>query len=245
MKGTKMKFFDLFHHTGNGIAATSAVQPAPTFNIVRCSAELPDVLCDAARRRWKIFPVLGRSKYAMGITAMMDQATCDLAQLEAWYIDYPGCNWAMATGPAPASGVLVAEMDGALGVFSFTALALNHLDTDWAWHTLISQAGPREEDTIYAYFRWPEGLAMRNFRADIARGLRLRGPGDCVLLPPSISANGSHHFYRDSYKVADTPKWLVELAAENSAEDAGAPAKFPPRRADAESSEAFGKPSFR
>jgi len=194
------------------------------------------LLRDAALRGWKIFPVLTSSRHVMGAFAMLSQATDDLEQLEAWAIQYPNCNWALATGSE--SGVLVIEMDGCVGSASFSWLLFeNHEELADNSPTLISQTENGGSDTVCAYYRWPTKEANRLLRGVIAPGMRLRGDGDYVLIPPSIRRDGIRYlFLHPDAKVAAMPEWLIEQVSDDPLEDAvHAPEKFPPQWANLES----------
>ena len=216
------------HNAGDGnvIFFTTASSPINSEN----SEKLSPLLRDAALRGWKIFPVLVRSRYATESTAMIGQATRDLDQLKAWAREYPGCNWAVATGKD--SGVLAIEIDGYIGTSSFSWLLFENQEEEIGTpQTLISQTENGANDTVYAYYRWPATLTMRQLRGEIAPGMRLRGEGDSVPIPPSIHSNGIRFSYpHPDAEVAAMPHWLIDLAFEvPEAEAEAAPAKFPPR----------------
>ena len=168
--------YPFIHRPGNDKMTIVARQSSPIHQ--QNTAALPASVRDAAQRGWQIFPIFARSKYAMGAASMIEQATTDLVQLEAWADQHPGCNWAVATGQA--SGVLAVEMDGAEGVTSFTFLVLDNQSDEMIENALTSRAGHGESETICVYFRWPADLAVRHVRGAIAPGLRLRGEGDYV-----------------------------------------------------------------
>jgi hypothetical protein len=67
----------------------------------------------AAARGWRLLPVLARAKTPL-VKEWQKLATSDLGQLEAWAVQFPDCNWGMATGPR--SGVFVLDVDGEPGV---------------------------------------------------------------------------------------------------------------------------------
>ena len=95
---------DFFLEYGQRVAAS----PTPSsFNQTRRSADLPiEVL--QANRLWRLFPVLSQSRLAAAKMQIAD-ATADLAQLEQWACEHPGCDWGVATGAA--SGVFILQVD--------------------------------------------------------------------------------------------------------------------------------------
>jgi hypothetical protein len=63
----------------------------------------------------------------------------------------------------------------------------------------------------YAFFRWPAGRAMRSSGKNPAPGLRIRGEGDYVLIPPSACTSGVSHVYLDPDAASATaPQWLLD-----------------------------------
>ena len=177
-----------------------AAPPTPSFNEPPCSLDLPiEVL--QANRLWHLFPVQPRGRLAPARVRIED-ATADLAQLEQWGCEHPGCNWGLATGQA--SGVFVLEVDTRRASSGLRILC----GDEWDWQqTLLMSAG----DTGYAFFRWPAGRAMRGSGKNPAPGLRIRGEGDCVLIPPSASSSGVPHVYLDpDAAIATAPQWLLD-----------------------------------
>ena len=50
-------------------------------------------------------------------------------------------------------------------------------------------------------------------RKNLAPGLRVRGKGDCVLLPPSVGASGIPYVYWDpEAAISAAPQWLIDSA---------------------------------
>ena len=70
---------------------------------------LPSEVEWLAEQGYRIFPLRPGTKLPM-IEGWQAKATCDADQLETWAKQYPGSNWAMATGEP--SGVLVIDADG-------------------------------------------------------------------------------------------------------------------------------------
>jgi hypothetical protein len=132
----------------------------------------------------------------------IEDATADLAQLEQWACEHPGCNWGLATGVA--SGVFVLEVDTRR---AGSALHILNRDEWDGQQTLQSRAG----DAVYAFFRWPAGRVMRGSGKNPAPGLRIRGEGDYVLIPPSACSSGVSHVYLDpDAAIAAAPQGLLD-----------------------------------
>ena len=68
---------------------------------------LPPEVIAAAGRGWRLFPVESRGKLPL-VKEWQKVAASDLAQLEAWTVQFPGCNWGLATGTA--SGLVVIDV---------------------------------------------------------------------------------------------------------------------------------------
>jgi hypothetical protein len=177
-----------------------AASPTPSsFNQPWRSADLPiEVL--QANRLWRLFPVLSQSRLAPAKMQIAD-ATANLAQLEQWACEHPGCNWGLATGLA--SGVFVLEVDTRRA-----GSELRICDDAWDWQTTLQM---RAGDAGYAFFRWPAGRAMRDSGKNPAPGLRIHGEGDYVLIPPSACSSGASHVYLDpDAAIAAAPQWLFD-----------------------------------
>src|SRR5271169_791504 len=73
---------------------------------------LPPEIRAYANPGWQMYPVKPGEKKKPYIKWKAG-ATSDIAQLEAWAVQFPGCNWAVATGER--SGVWVLDVDGPEG----------------------------------------------------------------------------------------------------------------------------------
>lgn len=197
---------------------------------LRDATQVFGLLRDATLRGWRIFPVLNFSRYAVGTSAMLAHATNDMEQLEAWYIQHPGCNWALATGSE--SGVLAIEIEGRIGSSSFSWLFFDcQKEQVCNPPTLISKIENGVSETVYAYFRWPATSARRLLHGVIAPGLRLRGEGESVLIPPSVRRDGNRYHYIQPagvVEVASMPDWLIELVSNPMEDTVHKPEIIPP-----------------
>jgi Bifunctional DNA primase/polymerase, N-terminal/Primase C terminal 1 (PriCT-1) len=136
----------------------------------------------------------------------LKDASGDDRQIEVWATQWPGCNWAVATGPQ--SGVFVLDVDGERGRASLDGLESKYGPLP---ATRISTTGRGE----HRWFGYPAGRSIRTSVGKIGRGLDVRGNGGYVLVPPSIHANGAPYKWRDANApIADAPDWLMELLAE-------------------------------
>jgi hypothetical protein len=173
----------------------------PSFTHQRSSADLPPEVIQVASANWQVFPVQATGSFAVA-TALLEEATDDLVQLESWAQDLPGCNWALATGQK--SEVFAVQMDDACGRDAL--YTLSWYASDWI-QTRQVMAGER----LVALFRWPSGFGLCNASKRIAPGLSIHGDGDYVLIPPSKSSSGISYRWLDSDEsVAATPQWLLD-----------------------------------
>ncbi len=99
------------------------------------------------------------------------------------------------------------EVDGELGKASLRALCREGLDSE---ETLLSGAG----NMVYAYFRWPRGLAVRNSGKKIAPGLSIRGEGDYVVIPPLTVHRIPHAYLNPNSAVGYAPQVVIDSAFE-------------------------------
>lgn len=162
----------------------------------------------AASRGWRLFPIKARDKKPPLIKGWRDLATSKLDQLEAWAVEFPGCNWGLATGPG--SGVFILDVDGEPGLASLNAL---HRQGKKIPDTLLTVNTAQGN---HLYFRWPERLIVPNSVERIAPGLDIRGDGGYVVIPPSIHPNSEQYVCVDPDEpIADAPEWLLEMIARN------------------------------
>lgn len=138
-------------------------------------------------RGFKIFPLEkgGKKPIQRGSFA---NATDNLKTIEKWSLQYPGCNWGIATGAA--SGVVVLDVDprnGGEASFEQLKKEINGYDDTLA----VSTGG----GGLHIYFKSPpEGLTTRtNFRP----GLDFIAEGKFVVAPGSITT-GPYQILNDS-----------------------------------------------
>lgn len=177
-----------------------------------------DELQEFSARGWKMFPVFKISdgacvcrngadcdspgKHPMvhnGVTA----ATNDPMQVVWWFLNFPECNWAVATGEP--SGIWVLDLDTHAhdGVASLREwLDANDvvLPETYAVHT--GGGG------WHYYFRLEQ--PMKN-RTGVLPGVDVRGAGGYVLLPGSNHISGMGYSVANDKPVAFAPRSLVEF----------------------------------
>jgi putative DNA primase/helicase len=166
---------------------------------------LPPEIRSAAASGWRLLPVCARGK-APTLKNWRKLATSDLAQLESWAVEFPGCNWGVATGAA--SGLLVIDIDGLEGRASLESLERQGFILP---STLAVTTG-RADGGEHRYFRIPSGLDLRNDQTGkMGRHIDVRATGGLAVHPPSIHANGKQYRFVDpNAKLADLPAWVIE-----------------------------------
>src|ERR1700731_1377428 len=94
--------------------------------LIETSSALETVL-GYARRGWFVFPIHSDENGRCSCTTVdcdrigkhprtphgLNDASRDESQIQQWAQQFPGCNWALATGAG--SGIFVLDVDGAIG----------------------------------------------------------------------------------------------------------------------------------
>ncbi len=187
-------------------------RPAPAPEVEPIPAELraipqyggtvsvvPPEIVVAARRGWRLHPVRPKDKLPI-LKEWQHRATSDLAQIEAWARQYPGCNWGAVAGPE--SGFFAVDVDNPP-----------------AMQRLEDEHGPVPEGlcnvTRRGYqliYRWPQDAVIRPATDCPCAGIDVRGQDSYIVIPPSVHPSG--HVYRysdDSLPIPACPPWLMDL----------------------------------
>ena len=151
---------------------------------------------------WHIFPCKGKiPRTAHGCK----DATTDSDTIRGWWQQWPDATVAIATGAL--SGLFVVDLDtkNADGVEAFNALERQHGDTDAP--TAHTPSGGE-----HRYFRYPDGVTVKNSASKIAPGVDVRGDGGYVIAPPS--AGYEWDIGTESESLPDAPGWLLKIIIE-------------------------------
>jgi hypothetical protein len=134
----------------------------------------------------------------------LKDATTNEQQIHAWATEYPGCNWAVATG----LGFGVLDVDGGKGRASLAVLEARHGKLP---ETLTCLTG-REDGGEHRYFACPPGHEIRNTAGRLGEGLDTRGAGGYVLVPCSVHRTGrTYEWENPDARIASAPAWLLDL----------------------------------
>jgi hypothetical protein len=176
-----------------------------------------------ALRGWPVFPVhtedengcsCGKTncdspgKHPRTLHGLHD-ATRDEAQIGHWAQQFPGCNWAVATGPR--AGVFVFDVDPG-GEQSLAAWEQEH-GADWT-KTLRAKT-PRGD---HFYFQYPanleaDGFEIVNSTKKIAPEIDIRGKGGYVIVAPSRRRDLCYRWVGDGLNtpILPAPDGLLQL----------------------------------
>ncbi|MDP9471613.1 MAG: bifunctional DNA primase/polymerase, partial [Chloroflexota bacterium] len=160
-------------------------------------------------------------------------ASSDARALTEWWLMWPDANLAGVTGPD--SGLLVLDIDpDADGWESLDALLLAAYGPDAPDYDPATWSVETGSGGLHVYFRYPDGLDIRNSAGKLGPGLDVRAAGGYVLLPPSLHRSGNRYRWADGYDpdstpLADPPTWLLSRIAQPAT-----PTKRAPCLADGE-----------
>lgn len=157
---------------------------------------------------WKVFPVKAGAKEP-AIFGWESEATDDVSQIEAWSIQFPGCNWGLACGP---SNLAVIDVDGETGEQSLFDLELKH--------------GPfpptREHTTPRGGRHLIYSGTIRPTVSVIGKKLDTRGTGSLIIIPPS-TFEGKPYAVSQDIPIVPVPAFAMAEAGPTS-ERVSAPA---------------------
>lgn len=154
-----------------------------------------------------------KGKHPRTIHGVKDAST-NPDQVIAWLEEFPGCNWAVATGPS--SGVAVCDIDPRHGGdFSLESLVKKYTKSEKLPPTPVSQTGGQG---WHYWFIYPKNTIKRLKNRSIAPGVDIKVEGGYVLVPPSETSY-SYHWIKDlETPLAEMPGWMVDLASKGHEE---------------------------
>jgi len=170
-----------------------------------------------AERGWHVFPAKIEGGAKKGCVAgkanggeRWGATTCP-DRIRDYWMSFPYAMLGVATGPK--SGVFVVEADtpdghDVDGIANLAALIEKHGPLP----ATIEALSP--SNSWHLWFKWPEGLDIRNSASVIGEGIDVRGEGGMVLTAPSIR-KGFEKAYRwknppGFFELADCPDWLLD-----------------------------------
>jgi Protein of unknown function (DUF3987)/Bifunctional DNA primase/polymerase, N-terminal/Primase C terminal 1 (PriCT-1) len=169
---------------------------------------LPSEVLAAAERGWQMFPVTGSGERKKPLIKWSTGATSEIHRLEAFAVQFPGCNWGMATGKT--SGVLAIDVDGPKAEVSLGA----HAAAGRTLPPTREHRSGREGGGRHLLFQYPTDREIRNSQdVRIGPGIHVRGKGGYIVMPPSIHESGRRYEVVSDAPLAAPPLWLLERAA--------------------------------
>jgi hypothetical protein len=159
-------------------------------------------LSSAAKREWRIFPLLHRNRLATA-QPLLHHATSNETQIEQWQTEYPDCSWAVATGSESQVFALTFSIDTAV----INMRKFGELDPDLL--RTLQVRGPNE---LLTFLEWPECGLLPWARGIIAPGVRLLEEGSYAPIPgPSMSANRRYDYVDREAPALGPSEWLMDL----------------------------------
>lgn len=132
----------------------------------------------------------------------LKDASRDAATIRRWWEQWPDANIGILTGPE--SGILVLDVDGEPGLQTL----IEFEGKGWTLPDSYSVATGRGS---HIYFRYPEGLDVRNSAGRLGAGLDLRAQGGYVVGAGSVHSSGAVYAVTDATEAAPCPAWLLSL----------------------------------
>jgi Bifunctional DNA primase/polymerase, N-terminal len=166
----------------------------------------------AAMRGWKIFPLAHSSRFAVSQPLLHD-ASSNESQIEHWENQYPGCNWAVATGEE--SGVFAIKFSLDTGLATMQEFG----ERDPGISRTLQVRGPNE---LLTFLKWPAaGLSICNCGV-IAPGACLLGEESYVPIPGPGMRVHPHCEYVDREAPAQpASEWLMERLHQGGSRNGG------------------------
>jgi hypothetical protein len=141
------------------------------------------------------------------LRAWQSEASSDLQTVARWWTEWPDAGIGVATGAASRVWVLDCDGNEALAWYRDRCRSDGFVPT----------RGARTGRGRHFWFRWPEGIVIRNAQG-IAPGVDVRGEGGYVIAPPTLHRSGSRYewLFNGAYSEAPeyAPEWLIELVKE-------------------------------
>lgn len=132
-----------------------------------------------ARRGWHVFPLRPRTKEPFGALGVYN-ATCDVAQIDAWWSRWPRANIGLHCG---GSSILALDLDAYKDNYAGGGF-LSGGDEE----TVTNLTGSGGTHLLYAM---PAGVLYTNATGNLPPGIDVRGQGGYIVVPPSIHPNGT------------------------------------------------------
>ncbi|MBP31656.1 MAG: hypothetical protein CL858_28395 [Cupriavidus sp.] len=173
---------------------------------------IPVLPCNPATKQ----PLVPRDEDANGNpipkTGGLYKATCDEAQIRAWWREHPHAMIGLRTGPE--SGLFAIDQDVPKkpgdpdGVAAWEWVTAAHGDVPTT-HTHITPSGG-----LHLLFAYPESITITNSRGALPPGIDVRGIGGYIIAAPSRRADGREYRLAQpehAFQFARVPDRLLDL----------------------------------
>ena len=172
-------------------------------------SDLVAAALDYAALGWAVFPCSPINKQPL-IEHGFKAASTDPETIKAWFRKWPNAMLAVATGAASGVVVLDVDRDDEKGLHGEASLAglLNGASLPPDLTAVRTPRGGR-----HIYFRYPEGVTIRNSAGKLGPGLDVRGEGGYVIVPPSVMSDGKAYTWLSQATLNAMPEWLLDRIA--------------------------------
>lgn len=172
---------------------------------------IPAEIVIATSQGRRVFPVAAGSKNPLVKWRSEDPASCDLDQVNRWFIRWGDTNWGMATGAV--SGVFVVDTDSKE---AYDWVVANGLTDTYS----VKTGGNTPEKLSYGYhfyFLHPGAeVSVKNSASELAPRVDVRGDGGYVLMPPSVTE--MPYYVANQREIAVAPEWLIARVRKTESE---------------------------
>lgn len=154
-----------------------------------------------------VFPLAPGTKIPHKGTSGVKEATTNRDQIKKWLEDYPGSNWAMATGRL--AGVIVLDIDPRNNGLASIREKIAQYGAPNATPTVRTGGGG-----FHYYFRYPMFSNIKN--GEILEGVDIKTDGGYVLIPGSVTENvyeWAEELSIIDATLAELPGWIIEMAS--------------------------------
>jgi hypothetical protein len=157
-----------------------------------------------AKQGIPVFPCRTDDKSPLTPNGFKD-ATTDEKQIRIWWTQYPSAMIGMPTGEASGYWVLDTDLDTSEGIDG--PGELNKLIAkNSSLPTTRTSKTPR--GGTHYFFKYT--VPIKNSQSKLAPDIDTRGDGGYVILPPSVTADGTFYCWsNDTDPVAEAPLWLI------------------------------------
>jgi hypothetical protein len=163
---------------------------------------------------FKQFPCKLKGKTPLTPNGCKD-ASNDAQVIAAWKLQFPNCNWGIATGTV--SGVFVLDVDINHSIGKYGDISLEELEKSHGklpeTATVLTGGGGK-----HLYFKMPQGVEIPCSAGKLGTNLDLRSSGGYVVAAESTHENGRTYEWEDGFDpiedgmpFADAPDWLINL----------------------------------